>query len=162
MNIRLHCKIFITFINFRTHTKETPYQCPICSSAYSYRSTLKSHMAKVHNQVPTPNASLLRQQSDEQVSPNKLQLSNISEGNICDRNIQENLSLKDAPGDNFSDVVMTRLHPNYSLQQSSSEQDELIDGSDDRMSSNYESVQIDSRITHEEQSIGPSNLLINF
>ena len=147
MFTRSHYKIFTKFLNFRTHTKETPYQCPICSSAYSYRSTLKSHMAKVHNQVPTPNASLLRQPPDEKDSTLK-QIPNISEGSLCN---QEASSLKESPRDNFNDL---RMHPNYSLQQTSSRQDESVDGSNENMNSSYQTVQIGSRISHDEQNIG--------
>lgn len=113
-------------------------------------------MAKVHNQVPTPNASLLRQQPDEKISLIKQQTSKES---ISDQIIEGDFSPKDVTRDNFSELVMTRMQPNYSLQQTSSVQNELMDGTSGRVgSSNYQNFQIGTRISLEDQNIGSRDI----
>jgi hypothetical protein len=64
----------------RTHTKETPYFCTECNAQFSYRSTLKSHLAKIHNtQVPPAKRSVVdpRQSSpqyDAEPDPEKVKI----------------------------------------------------------------------------------------
>ena len=99
-------------------------------------------MSKVHNEIPSPNASLIRQQPDD-----KLKQQTMSSEN----NTQEDLSLKDVPRDNFRDLMITRIHPNYSSQNATSQED-AIDASNGRLNIDYQNIGVKD----------PRDLLMNF
>lgn len=45
----------------RVHSREKPYSCEICKLSFSYGSSLKQHIIKLHNTVPDESLNAQKQ-----------------------------------------------------------------------------------------------------